>query len=60
MVLMSFLHDSIVACASIFVAFPLGRFRGVNIIRESIHSVFLHSAILESGMDMGPSDTGMR
>ena len=28
-------------------------FRGVNKIRESIHSVFLHHAILESGMDMG-------
>ena len=28
-------------------------FRGVNKIRESIHSVFLHHAILESGMDVG-------
>eukprot|EP00668_Euglena_longa_P009059 GGOE01010899.1.p1 GENE.GGOE01010899.1~~GGOE01010899.1.p1 ORF type:complete len:1443 (+),score=573.59 GGOE01010899.1:106-4329(+) len=28
-------------------------FRGVTIIRESIHAVFLHHAILESGMDMG-------
>lgn len=28
-------------------------FRGVNMIRESIHSVFLHHAIYESGMDMG-------
>ncbi|CAE7577233.1 mtr, partial [Symbiodinium microadriaticum] len=28
-------------------------FRGVNIIRESIHSVFLHHAIIEAGMDMG-------
>jgi 5-methyltetrahydrofolate--homocysteine methyltransferase len=28
-------------------------FRGVNKIRESIHSVFLHHAILDSGMDMG-------
>ena len=28
-------------------------FRGVNIIRESIHSVFLHHAITEAGMDMG-------
>jgi len=28
-------------------------FRGVNKIRESIHSVFLHHAIVESGMDMG-------
>ena len=28
-------------------------FRGVNKIRESIHSVFLHAAILESGMDVG-------
>jgi len=28
-------------------------FRGVNIIRESIHAVFLHHACIESGMDMG-------
>jgi 5-methyltetrahydrofolate--homocysteine methyltransferase len=28
-------------------------FRGVNKIRESIHSVFLNHAILEAGMDMG-------
>ena len=28
-------------------------FRGVTKIRESIHSVFLHRAILESGMDVG-------
>ena len=28
-------------------------FRGVTKIRESIHSVFLHRAILESGMDIG-------
>jgi len=28
-------------------------FRGVTKIRESIHSVFLHSAILDSGMDVG-------
>ena len=28
-------------------------FRGVMKIRESIHSVFLHHAILESGMDVG-------
>ena len=28
-------------------------FRGVTKIRESIHSVFLHHAILESGMDVG-------
>jgi len=28
-------------------------FRGVNKIRESIHSVFLHNAIKEAGMDMG-------
>jgi 5-methyltetrahydrofolate--homocysteine methyltransferase len=28
-------------------------FRGVMKIRESIHSVFLHQAILESGMDVG-------
>eukprot|EP01034_Spumella_vulgaris_P038776 gene38776-47891_t len=28
-------------------------FRGVGKIRESIHSVFLHHAILESGMDVG-------
>jgi len=28
-------------------------FRGVNKIRESIHSVFLTEAILESGMDVG-------
>jgi 5-methyltetrahydrofolate--homocysteine methyltransferase len=28
-------------------------FRGVNKIRESIHSVFLHHAIKEAGMDMG-------
>uniref|UniRef100_A0A7S1BX79 methionine synthase n=1 Tax=Corethron hystrix TaxID=216773 RepID=A0A7S1BX79_9STRA len=28
-------------------------FRGVMKIRESIHSVFLHKCILESGMDMG-------
>mmetsp|Transcript_5527 Transcript_5527/g.7789 ORF Transcript_5527/g.7789 Transcript_5527/m.7789 type:complete len:1431 (+) Transcript_5527:1-4293(+) len=28
-------------------------FRGVNIIRESIHAVFLHHACLDSGMDMG-------
>jgi 5-methyltetrahydrofolate--homocysteine methyltransferase len=28
-------------------------FRGVNKIRESIHSVFLNAAILESGMDVG-------
>ena len=27
-------------------------FRGVTKIRESIHSVFLHHAILESGMDI--------
>jgi 5-methyltetrahydrofolate--homocysteine methyltransferase len=28
-------------------------FRGVNIVRESIHSVFLHHASLEAGMDVG-------
>jgi 5-methyltetrahydrofolate--homocysteine methyltransferase len=28
-------------------------FRGVTKVRESIHSVFLHHAILESGMDVG-------
>merc|ERR1712087_597329 len=28
-------------------------FRGVTMIRESIHSVFLHHAILDSGMDVG-------
>jgi len=28
-------------------------FRGVTKIRESIHSVFLHHAILDSGMDVG-------
>jgi 5-methyltetrahydrofolate--homocysteine methyltransferase len=28
-------------------------FRGVNKIRESIHSVFLYHAIMDSGMDMG-------
>jgi len=28
-------------------------FRGVNVIRESIHAVFLHHACLDSGMDMG-------
>ena len=28
-------------------------FRGVNKVRESIHSVFLHHACLESGMDVG-------
>nr|UKS50382.1 B12-dependent methionine synthase isoform 2 [Karenia mikimotoi] len=28
-------------------------FRGVNIVRESIHAAFLHAAILDSGMDMG-------
>jgi len=28
-------------------------FRGVNKIRESIHSVFLHNAIMNSGMDCG-------
>jgi 5-methyltetrahydrofolate--homocysteine methyltransferase len=28
-------------------------FRGVTKIRESIHSVFLHHAILEAGMDVG-------
>ena len=28
-------------------------FRGVTKIRESIHAVFLHHAILESGMDVG-------
>ncbi|CAB9516741.1 Probable methionine synthase [Seminavis robusta] len=28
-------------------------FRGVTKIRESIHAVFLHNAILESGMDVG-------
>ena len=28
-------------------------FRGVNKVRESIHGVFLHHAILESGMDVG-------
>ena len=28
-------------------------FRGVTKIRESIHSVFLHHAITESGMDVG-------
>jgi len=28
-------------------------FRGVQKIRESIHAVFLHHAILESGMDVG-------
>merc|ERR1719428_2469359 len=28
-------------------------FRGVNVIRESIHSVFLHHACLDYGMDMG-------
>jgi 5-methyltetrahydrofolate--homocysteine methyltransferase len=28
-------------------------FRGVNKIRESMHAVFLHHAVVESGMDMG-------
>ena len=28
-------------------------FRGVNIVRESIHSVFLHHACIDYGMDMG-------
>merc|ERR1719424_1188033 len=28
-------------------------FRGVNVVRESIHAVFLHQACLDSGMDMG-------
>eukprot|EP00613_Pedinella_sp_CCMP2098_P066441 CAMPEP_0171984892 /NCGR_PEP_ID=MMETSP0993-20121228/274057_1 /TAXON_ID=483369 /ORGANISM="non described non described, Strain CCMP2098" /LENGTH=1618 /DNA_ID=CAMNT_0012637731 /DNA_START=56 /DNA_END=4913 /DNA_ORIENTATION=- len=28
-------------------------FRGVNVIRESIHSVFLYKCCYESGMDMG-------
>ena len=28
-------------------------FRGVNKVRESIHSVFLHHAILDAGMDVG-------
>jgi len=28
-------------------------FRGVNVVRESIHAVFLHDACLNSGMDMG-------
>merc|ERR1711871_1707410 len=28
-------------------------FRGVNVIREAIHAVFLHKCCLESGMDMG-------
>jgi len=28
-------------------------FRGVNKVRESIHSVFLHHAVVESGMDVG-------
>ena len=28
-------------------------FRGVNKVRESIHSVFLHHAIMDSGMDVG-------
>merc|ERR1711871_1309428 len=28
-------------------------FRGVNKIRESIHSIFLHHAIVDSGMDVG-------
>mmetsp|Transcript_24912 Transcript_24912/g.36740 ORF Transcript_24912/g.36740 Transcript_24912/m.36740 type:complete len:1388 (-) Transcript_24912:185-4348(-) len=28
-------------------------FRGVNVVRESIHSVFLYHAIIEAGMDMG-------
>merc|ERR1712194_902350 len=28
-------------------------FRGVMKIRESIHAIFLHDAILKSGMDMG-------
>merc|ERR1719223_1747958 len=32
---------------------PSFGFRGVNKVRESIHSVFLHHCILESGMDMG-------
>merc|ERR1719428_2779883 len=28
-------------------------FRGVNVVRESIHSVFLHHGCLDYGMDMG-------
>jgi len=28
-------------------------FRGVNLVRESIHAVFLHRACIDSGMDMG-------
>merc|ERR1719261_128773 len=28
-------------------------FRGVNVVRESIHAVFLHHACVDSGMDMG-------
>eukprot|EP00746_Dinoflagellata_sp_MGD_P158744 gnl/MRDRNA2_/MRDRNA2_86547_c0_seq2.p1 gnl/MRDRNA2_/MRDRNA2_86547_c0~~gnl/MRDRNA2_/MRDRNA2_86547_c0_seq2.p1 ORF type:complete len:844 (-),score=226.46 gnl/MRDRNA2_/MRDRNA2_86547_c0_seq2:257-2599(-) len=28
-------------------------FRGVNVVRESIHAVFLHHACIDSGMDMG-------
>merc|ERR1712054_240825 len=28
-------------------------FRGVNVVREAIHAVFLHHACIDSGMDMG-------
>jgi 5-methyltetrahydrofolate--homocysteine methyltransferase len=33
-------------------------FRGVTKIRESIHSVFLHHAIIDSGMDVGIVNSG--
>merc|ERR1719487_2286821 len=28
-------------------------FRGVNVIREAIHAIFLHKCCIEAGMDMG-------
>jgi 5-methyltetrahydrofolate--homocysteine methyltransferase len=33
-------------------------FRGVNVVRESIHAVFLHHACVDSGMDMGIVNSG--
>jgi 5-methyltetrahydrofolate--homocysteine methyltransferase len=33
-------------------------FRGVGVVRESIHGIFLHHACLDSGMDMGIVNAG--
>jgi cobalamin-dependent methionine synthase I len=45
-------------CATVGVSNLSFGFRGVNVIREAMHSVFLYHAI-NAGMDMGIVNAGM-